>query len=224
MNYGIVYATHDGLVVAAPQGTQLITKALFNNDTWGQALDPATLVAEYYGENYFASHSTGSIIFEQDQRAGGFFVTSDYTFSASWYDYVTGKLYYVSGTNGDIYLWDDLNQPSVTQTWKSKVNITADMMNFGAARVVADYATETATWDATTTLWNGTSLIWSSVDPVTFKLWVDKALIFTTTLSDSKPFRLPAGYRSDTFEVGVDSNIRVRAIHVAETVFGLREI
>jgi hypothetical protein len=224
MNYGVVYATHDGLVVASPEGTSIITRMLFNNDTWTQSLDPTTLIAEYYGENYIASHSTGGIVFEQDQRSGGFFVELDYTFSASWYDYVTGKLYYVSGTSGDIYQWDDLDQPSVNQTWKSKVVVTKGMMNFGAARVVADYATETVTWDTATTLWGGTSTIWGSSNPVTFKLWVDKALIFTTTLSDSKAFRLPAGYRSDTFEVGVEGDIRVRAIHVAETALGLREV
>ena len=224
MNYGVVYATHDGLAVASPEGTSIVTKVLFNNDTWTQTLDPSTLIAEYYGENYIASHSAGGIVFEQDQRSGGFFVELDYTFSASWYDYVTGRLYYVSGTNGDIYQWDDLNQPSVNQTWKSKVVITKGMVNFGAARVVADYVTETVTWDTATTLWGGTSTIWGSSNPVTFKLWVDKALIFTTTLSDSKAFRLPAGYRSDTFEVGVEGDIRVRAIHVAETSFGLREV
>lgn len=224
MNYGIVYPTHDGLAVASTQGTQIVTRVLFNNDTWTETLDPSTLVAEYYGENYFASHSTGGIIFEQDQRVGGFFVETDYTFTASWYDYVTGKLYYVFGTNGDIYQWDDLDQPSVTQSWKSKVMITTDMLNYGAARVVADYAAETVTWDQATTLWNGTSTLWSSVDPVTFKLWADKVLIFTTTLSDSKLFRLPAGYRTDTIEVGVESNVRVRAIHVAETPLGLGSI
>jgi len=35
-------------------------------------------------------------------------------------------------------------------------------------------------------------------------------------------FRLPSGYRSDTFEVGVSGSARVRAIHVGETPYGLR--
>jgi hypothetical protein len=33
---------------------------------------------------------------------------------------------------------------------------------------------------------------------------------------------LPAGYRSDTFEVQVSTNVRVRAIHMAESMAGLR--
>lgn len=58
--------------------------------------------------------------------------------------------------------------------------------------------------------------------PVTFKLWVDKQLAFQATVSSSDVFRLPTGYRSDTFEVGVSGSARVRAIHIGETPFGLR--
>jgi len=224
MNYGVVYSTHDGLAVASTGGTQLITRLLYNNDTWQTELNPSTVVAEYYGDAYFASHSAGSFVFERDERIGGYFVDTPYIFTASWYDTVTGKLYYASGTAGDVYEWDNLSQPPVVQEWKSKVIVTQNMINLGAARVIADYAAETATWDSVSTQWQNTTASWSSVDPVTFKLWVDKQLIFTTTVADKDTFRLPTGYRSDTFEVGVESNIRVRAVHLAETALGLREV
>lgn len=58
--------------------------------------------------------------------------------------------------------------------------------------------------------------------PVTFKLWVNKGLVFQATVSSSDIFRLPTGYRSDTFEVGVSGSARVRAIHIGETPYGLR--
>jgi len=58
--------------------------------------------------------------------------------------------------------------------------------------------------------------------PITFRLWVDKQLAFQATVSSSDVFRLPTGYRSDTFEVGVSGSARVRAIHIGETPFGLR--
>ena len=58
--------------------------------------------------------------------------------------------------------------------------------------------------------------------PVTFKLWVDKQLVFQATVSSDDVFRLPTGYRSDTFEVGVSGSARVRAIHIGETPYGLR--
>lgn len=225
MGYGIVYSTHDGLAVYSPSsGLAIITKLLYNNDTWQTAIDPSTVIAEYYGDNYFASHSTGAFVFEQDTKVGGFFVNAEYSFTASWYDAVDGIVYYVSGTNGDIYQWDDLDQPLTTQEWKSKVIVAKDMINLGAARVVADYSVTSEDWDVETTLWEAATENWDLPAQLTFRLWVDKELILETTINDSEVFRLPTGYRTDTFEVGVEGNIRVRAIHLAETPIGLRSV
>lgn len=58
--------------------------------------------------------------------------------------------------------------------------------------------------------------------PLSFRLWVEGELEFQAELSDSDIFRLPAGYRSDTFEVGVSGSARVKAIHIGETPHGLR--
>lgn len=204
MSYGVVWSTNDGLAVHSPgSGTALVTKVLYNSDTWTMDVDPSTVVAEYYGGNYFASHSQGSFVFEQDTQVGGYFVDTDAIFSASWYDARTNKLYYTEGTEGDIYEWDDLTQPAQTLEWKSKVIVTPVMMNMGAARVIADFTADSS---------------------VVFYIWVNKEIVFTTAIDSSAPFRLPTGYRADTFEVGVESNVRVRAIHLAETVFGLREV
>lgn len=56
----------------------------------------------------------------------------------------------------------------------------------------------------------------------TFQLFVNKQLIFSTTRTDDEPFRMPTGYRHDTFEVRVATTARVRAIHLAESMAGLR--
>jgi hypothetical protein len=225
MGYGIVWSTNDGLAVYSPSsGAALITKMLYNNDTWTTDIDPTTVAAEYYGENYFASHSTGSFVFEQDTKVGGFFVDTGPVFTASWYDTQTGRLYYASGTQGDVYEWDDLRQPALTMDWKSKVIVTKDMVNLGAARVIADYGAVSPVWEQVTTTWDSTNVLWDAANDITFRLWVDKQLIFTITVGDMDGFRLPTGYRTDTFEVGVEGNVRVRAIHLAETMLGLREV
>jgi hypothetical protein len=223
MSYGVVYSSHDGLALYSPSsGPIIITRAIQNQDTWNVELDPATVVGVFYGDNYFGAHSTGSIVFERDDQVGGFFVDSPFTFTAAYYDPVSGRLFYVSGINGDIYEWDNLNQPPVTQQWKSKVIVTKDFINLGAARVVADYTNLTSVWDTTTGNWETTTQLWNNSDQVTFRLWVDKQLIFTVGLNDSGTFRLPTGYKSDTFEVGVEGNVRVRSIHLAETPTGLQ--
>ena len=175
------------------------------------------MVATFFGDEYFASHSAGAITFTRDDKIGGFFVDHDYIFTTAWYDSVTNRLYYVSGTNGDIYEWDDLTQPFVTQQWKSKTIVTKDFLNLGAARVIADYEAFTTIWEETDTNWEASTAVWNEGDEVTFKLYVNKDLLFTRTVTDTDTFRLPTGYKSDTFEVEVQGNLRVRAIHLAET-------
>jgi hypothetical protein len=108
--------------------------------------------------------------------------------------------------------------------WKSKVIVTKDMLNLGAARVIADYSTVTSTWEDEVVEWNAALTNWNNADEIIFNLWVDKQLIFTTAVNNVDGFRLPTGYRTDTFEVGVEGNVRVRAIHLAETMLGLREV
>ena len=224
MNYGIIYPTHDGMAVFSPgSGTNLITRANFNNDTWAAELDPTTIVGEFYGDAYLASHSAGGFAFEPDKNIGGQFVDLDFTYTASWYDPIGGQLFCVTGTNGDVYEWDNLSQPALTQEWKSKVIKTPDMINLGAARVIADFVEVTTTWDSNAAQWQDDTSPWATANNITFKLWVDKQLLLTTTVTDMNTFRLPTGYRSDTFEVGVEGDIRVRAIHLGETPLSLKE-
>jgi len=170
---------------------------------------------------------SGSFVFEKDDKNVGQMVFCDFDFTAAWFDSLTGTLYCASGSNGDIYEWDKLDQPPYTLEWKSKVIKTKDYINLGAARVVADYAGSagqgTTQWDTAAVNWDAAALQWSGLDNVTFKLWADKELIFTAVLSDDKIFRMPSGYRSDTFEFSVSGNVRIRAVHLAETPLGLKE-
>lgn len=206
MEYGVVYATHDGLALYSPAATTILTRLMYDRETWQGEYNPRSVVAQYYGSSYVASTDTNGFVFELDQKSqvGGFFVDIDFTYDASWYDSVSGVLYSASGTNGDLYKWGVPNQPFFTQEWKSKTIVTKDFINLGAGRVIADY--------------NGEE------NPVTFRLWVNKVLKAERTVTSNSMFRLPTGYLSDTFEVGVEGNVRIRAIHLAETPSGLKEV
>ena len=205
-NVGVMYATHDGIVLfSVGSGPLLVTKALFNSETFAAELIPSTIVATYYDDMYVASHSTGSFTLEPTE-AGSVFVDCEEVFSATYYDPLTNKLYFTRANDQNVYLWDDPTEDPLTMQWKSKVFTLNDYTNFGAARIIADFADL------------------PSGEFVTFKLWANKSLIFERNITDNKPFRLPTGYRADTFEFGVVSTIRVRAIHVAETVLGLKQV
>jgi hypothetical protein len=225
-SFGVVYATHDGLVLYSPAtSAQLLTRLVHSSDTWNESLDPSTLVGVSYKDTYIASHTSASIVFEPGTgNTGPTFVDNDFAFDAAWYDPITNNLYMTAGTTGDIYQWDDLSQPYNTMTWKSKTFITKDFTNVGAARVVADYTgvPGSSYWEDIDTNWEATDELWDAADPITFRFYVNKDLIFTTTQANSNIFRLPAGYKSDTFEVGIDSLVRVRAIYLGDTPISLR--
>ena len=357
MGYGVTYATHGGIALYDPTaGADLVTKFVHDWDTWNELLEPATIVAVFYNGKYFASHSRDGMIFERDDKIGGFFVRSRYRFDAAWVDPITNRLYYTLGTQGLLYEWDNPGQPLAALDWKSKVIINQDYINVGAARVIADYAvpdaesqaiadfnaqvpifnaqvfqdyltlSQTAGYERTSnvatittavphrlltgsivtvsgftsgvglgfnaaevevtvtspttftysnvglnvsfasdttgtvtslkglgtlagpfdavgsgdfrfnnsgtlnsTVVNGDNLLRSTLPvpgvlPVTFRLWADKELVFQATIFDDSIFRLPSGYRADTFEVAVSGSARIRAIHLGETPFGLRTI
>lgn len=58
---------------------------------------------------------------------------------------------------------------------------------------------------------------------VVFKLFQNKNLVFTQSVTSDSVFRCPSGYKSDTFEVSVASEARIRSIHLSETPDGLRK-
>ena len=219
---GVMYATHEGLAMASyTGGVQIATVAAHSPDTWNLALNPATITATFYDSMYFGSHSTGSFFYRkgQDPQALGDFVDHDPIFTATWSDPRSGYLYYVTGVNGDIVRWDDPAQPYSGYTWKSKVFVSQEPFNMGAARVVADYVgiVVSPLWNEYDVAWELADLAWDVTEPITFKLFVNKALQFTTTRASSDTFRLPQGYKTDTYEVEVSGNVRVRSIHLGET-------
>lgn len=272
LGYGVAWATHGGLATYKPgTGIDLVTKVVHDWDTWNESIDPTTIVGQYYNGKYFGSHSAGSFIFERDDRVGGYLTTTQYTFTAAYLDSLTNILYYIDNALGQIKEWDNSGQVLSPLNWKSKTIVTKDYMNFGAARVIADYTAideevlNQQAFNATVpttnaTLWtqsqqlgclngptdymlsgnrdinigtlnafpvNGDDQMVSLLTivgalPVTFKLFVEKDLVFQATIQSDDIFRLPSGYRSDTFEVEVSGSARIRAIHIGETPNGLR--
>ena len=61
-----------------------------------------------------------------------------------------------------------------------------------------------------------------SWDSLTFQLFIDGALKFSKTITDSKAFRLPAGYKADTAAIRLSGNVTVKAVTVAQSMTELR--
>lgn len=204
MNFGVLYPTYEGMALYSPtQGAQLATAAIYNSDEWVASYDPTSLVGVYYDNSYFASHSGGSFVYMYQREDGGSFVDCDDIFTAAYNDAANGKVYLAMGTAGDIYQWDNPDEPLQTAEWKSKVFLTQEYNNIGAARVKADY---------------------SDTPDITFTLWANGVQVYSNEVYNDETFRLPRGYRSDTFEVAVEGNARIRAIHLGQTPLSLKEV
>jgi len=273
MGYGVLYPSYGGIaLIGSDTGAVLATKSIHDRDTWTEACDPSTTVAEFFNNKYFMSHSTGSMLFERDDQIGGVMVITPIKFNAAYYDARYDKFYYVTADSGEIYEWDAVGQPLLATEWKSKVFINKEYTNIGAARVVADFSADQASFDAivafnavvvtqNTEMWSLSADLGtlngqvSYTDPVTtaytivdnsiglslvngdvrtqysleaigayfvnFRLWANKVIVADVVISDSEVFRLPTGYKSDTFEVAVSGSARIRAIHLADTPQGL---
>lgn len=227
MNYGLVYATHDGLVVySTTAGPQLMTRELYSSDAWNEDLDPDTVVAAAsYKDTYLAWHSAGGLSFERSGQAGTFVdLVADNQPTAIWYDTLTNKLYYTTGTAGDIYEWDNPDQRSQQFTWKSKVFQIDQPLNLGAAQIIADYETASTVWNETAVKWGEAASVWNTSGGVTFRLYAGGNLIMEHVSTSDDMFRLPVGYKSDTFEVEIEASVRVKTVRLAETPLGLRKV
>ena len=147
--------------------------------------------------------------------------------------------------------WEGLSASNRTLTWKSKQFVSGTgRTNLAAARVRAQFlsAAELAELNATladlandlgdldgavnevpfnTLCWNGDIYeafrSESSMTPfVQAKFYVDGELKFTKAVTSSAPFRLPAGFVGDMFEVEVSSNMNIYQIDMATSMKELK--
>lgn len=239
---GAVYAANDGLIIFRPgNAPEVLTKAQYNADTWDTSFVSSSIIAATYQTCYVARHSTGMFVYHWGEGEVGTFttITSAVGFLPATvrdicYEGSTDTVYMLyKGANVqpniDIVVWDQSattsNTPPGVLRWKSKVFKLPVPANFGAARVIADYdVTTSSEWDSDTADWENENDKWNLVAPITFSLFVDKSVLATKAISNSGVFRLPTGYKSDTFEVQVQGGVRVRMIQLAETPSGLKEV
>jgi hypothetical protein len=264
MDYGVVYASHSGLVMYSPNsGIRTVTKLIHDWDTWENEINYEDIVAGSYQNRYLASYGTGSFIYERSDETEGVYVDIPTRFDAVWVDRLENSAYIIDQGTNAIFEWDNNDYPFAFMDWKSKVYILPDYVNLGAARVIADYDDTgfgesidaynqlvaerneqtiaelsaigidyLGTYNAFVFgggMFNGDPYLEQQFDTITpptvqFRLWANKELVFETILTDGSIFRMPTGYRTDTYEVAVTGPVRVRAIHLAETPLGLKQI
>jgi len=234
-------------------GTDYLTKNVHSWVSWPQSINPRALVGQYYRGRYFGSDGTNTFIFERNDQIGGHLVTTDATFTAARYIPSSDAFYYVSGGSVHLWNSEAmgpliLDWKSKVFTTKGYINLGAARViaDYGTPEGEAELAEVNEGIVAANQLvinagLEGGAMEWDDIGSLavaesrltplqlpdytaTFQLYVNKRLIFTKVCTNDLPFRLPTGYRADTFEVRIATTARVRAIHLAETLIGLKGV
>jgi len=251
MGVGVTYAAPDGLVHISTAGYDLITKLVHYRDTWRSLVTPENVTGVYYNSKYFGSYTTGGFIFEQDEKTGGNYTQVTPVFTAAYYNFDDGFMYYIDTTDvKQIKRWDDPDAAAGTFEWKSKRYRLPKPINLGAARIFADYAVNSSTVAAENTARAARNVAKSTFDGalagaaigvfsfaggteelalttptnITFELFIDGVVKYTKVVSNNDVFRLPMGYKSDNAQIRMSSKLRVREVHLGETPTGLKTI
>ena len=252
LGFGVVWASAGGLAVYSTTiGTDYLTKNVHSWSTWPQKYDAENLYGAYYRGRYFGSDGVNTFLFERNEEVGGNLVQSDVRFTAAHYDANTDKFYYAAGDKVWLWNSQQvgnaiLDWKSKVFVTKAPLNMGAaqiigdfDSEEDAAALVIENNnitianqaiidsgdpmgAMGTAMANELRVAGSRLNDYRQSTQGATFQFFVNKKLVYSSSRQSSEPFRLPAGYRADTFEFRVSTNVRIRAVHMAETMAGLR--
>jgi hypothetical protein len=248
---GCIYPSFDGLWLAAPGRVESLTKKLFREREWA-ALSPATMDAEFFDAQYIAAYRTPQgvrrvFVFDVDEADS--IVEVDESADALHRNEYDGRLYVTKANQ--IYQWDANPGRAYNSDWISMTFQTPMPKMFSTAQVHAEYgqivpvdnsitqaneALIAAGPDAVAGHLNGMEFLTTEVNgsfivpnipdllkKVQFTLYVDNQAVFTRALTDSQPFRLPANYCAEVFNVGLECSVPTYSVTIASSVAELAQ-
>lgn len=140
--FGVLYASPNGLVSIAPGTQDVISRSLFTRDEW-QSYIPTSIVGVIYQNMYLAFYQVGStkaalIIMRGDTPP---LVNLAIAAQAVYVERSTANVYVVNPSDNDIYQLDADTVNNMFYEWKSKKFILPEPLNFAVLKAQAD-------WDA----------------------------------------------------------------------------
>lgn len=139
MEAGVLYPSQEGLVLIGPGVATVITKDLLRRSEW-QGYSPSTIRGHWTNGRYIGFYnSEGGFVFEPGES--GEFTELGFYASAGVVKEDEDQLYYGFAQAGDYHIakWEGATSGTMWADWKSKRFITPRPVNFGHARVTADY-------------------------------------------------------------------------------------
>ena len=140
--FGVVYASPNGLVGIGPAMRGVITNNLFAYNEW-ITYNPDLISGAVINNHYFATYPTTkesqrTLVFNRVDVPALYKV--DMPATAVHVDSKGGNLYYVNGVNGRIYKWDADDLNPLAFDWLSKRFVLPQATTFSVLKLDANYA------------------------------------------------------------------------------------
>ena len=138
--YGVLYASPNGLVSLSATSQDVITVPLYTRDEW-QVLNPATMVGTIYNNLYMGFTTINGVIqgFVLSRGDVPPLIHLDFPTRSLFVDRNTSNLYAISDLDNKVYQLDASKVNYTTYEWKSKKFVMPNPLNFGAVKVQADF-------------------------------------------------------------------------------------
>lgn len=151
--FGVMYASRDGLVLIGPGGMTLVTREFFDREKWAAYYPHTIHAASFDGGRYIGFYITGNpgdgtrtgagFIFDRREGADAFVDLNFYAYSL--FDSIgEGALFMglkeeADKTLNQVYQWDAHPAKRLVYTWHSRKEVSAAQENFGFAMVDAEF-------------------------------------------------------------------------------------
>jgi hypothetical protein len=145
--FGVGYPAPQGMVIIGAS-SDIVTKDLFTQKEWSE-LNPLTFVAASADNRYYCGYTLddSSLMFVIDKNESASFIKINHSISCIWTDPATGRLYVAAERK--IYEWEGDPGSKLSYEWKSKKFVTTPPVNYGAAKIDADFEMSEAESSAT---------------------------------------------------------------------------
>lgn len=139
-NFGVLYASPNGLVAIGPGIQNVITTPLYTRDEW-QELMPETMLGMIYNNMYLGFYDVMGKIKAIVMSRGDIppLVELNFDATAVFIDRSTADIYGVSKTNNLLYQLDADTINSTVYEWRSKKFVLPNPTNFAAMKVQGDF-------------------------------------------------------------------------------------
>lgn len=139
--YGVLYASPNGLVSIGSGTQDVVTTPLYTRDEW-QTLNPTSMIGMIYNNMYmgFYTATGGSKAIVLSRGDIPPLVALDFDAQCVFVDRSTAAIYAIKKSDKALYQLDASAVNFTTYEWLSKKFVMPNPINFGAMKVQADYS------------------------------------------------------------------------------------